>query len=108
MSEVLVIHKNIRNVIPVSMGIDVSTDTFYSSVKSEPGIGKPVIMDFVVSFLTDGTDGELLLTVDDTITGQIQVDKGYMDIRRIVAGEPVPVFDRPVEVEFRDTVTEDP
>ena len=59
-----------------------------------------------VAFVTDGTDGEISLTLDDLITGAIFYDKGYMDLKRMTGGEPIPVFDRPLEVLFRGTVTE--
>jgi streptogramin lyase len=57
-------------------------------------------------FVTDGEDGELVLTLDNTITEQITANAGYMDLKRMVSGEPVPVFDKPLEVTFRGTVTE--
>lgn len=105
MSNVVVVHKDRTNIITVDMGMDVSGDTFSSEIRTNPDHESTLIATWVTAFATDGSDGELILTIDDTTTSQIQEDRGYMDIRRITGGEPVPVFDRPLEVEFRGTVT---
>jgi hypothetical protein len=104
MNEVIV-HKARTNSIVVNLGEDVSGDTFTSQIRSQPEHDSTLLMTWTVSFVTDGTDGKLLLTVDDLITEQIEVESGYMDLRRVTGGQPVPVFDRPLEVEFRGVVT---
>jgi hypothetical protein len=104
MNEVIV-HKARTNSIVVNLGEDVSGDTFTSQIRSQPEHDSTLLMTWTVSFVTDGTDGKLLLTVDDLITEQIEVASGYMDLRRVTGGQPVPVFDRPLEVEFRGVVT---
>lgn len=66
----------------------------------------PLIMTWDVDFLTDGTDGKLILTVDETITAEISANSGYMDLKRVVpGGNPITIFDRPIEVTFRGVVT---
>jgi hypothetical protein len=87
------------------MGIDISGSTFASQIRSEPTVESPLLATWVVTFTTDGHDGLLTLKLDDLITGQIQANSGYMDLKRVVGGEPIPVFDRPLEVSFRGTVT---
>lgn len=105
MSGEIVVHKSRTNVVTVGLGIDVSEDTITSEVRSQPDIGSALIMTWDVEFATDGTDGELILTVDDVITAQIEANSGYMDLKRVSGAEPVPVFDTPLEVIFRGSVT---
>ncbi len=102
MSNKIIVHKNRVNVITVSLGQDVSGDTITSEIRSQPDSDSPLIAAWTVTFDTDGADGELILTMDDI---SITANSGYMDIKRVAAGQPYPVFDRPLEVEFRGTVT---
>lgn len=101
----VVVYKGRTNTLPVSLGIDVSADTITSEVRSEADSSAPLLMTWTVGFLTDGTDGELVLTVDDSATAGINANGGYMDLKRISGGEPIPVFEYAVEVEFRGSVT---
>ena len=103
--EQLIVYKNRTTVVPVSLGFDVSQDTFTSQIREEEDSASPLIAEWTVSFLTDGTDGELLLTLDDSGTSQITKTKGFMDIKRVTGNEPVSVFDAPIEVLFRNTIT---
>lgn len=105
MSNEIVVYKGRRNVITVGLGIDVSGDTFKSQIRSEPELDAPLICEWVITFATTGADGELVLTLDDSITSNIQVNSGYMDLLRISGGEPLPVFDRVVDVVFRGGTT---
>jgi hypothetical protein len=106
MSNEVIVHKGRTNTIRVNLGIDVSADDLSSEIRSEPDQEAPLIATWDVSFVNDGKDGQLLLVLDDLVTGDIKANSGYMDIKRITGGEPVPVFDRPLEVTFRGTVTE--
>lgn len=101
----VIVHKGRRNVLPVSLGIDVSGDEFESEIRAGKNRTSTLIATWTVSFLTDGVDGELLLTLDDSVTTDIEKTIGYMDIKRITSGEPVPVFDELLEVLFQETVT---
>lgn len=100
----IIIHKGRVNRIQIAMGIDVSLDTLTSEIRTQPTVDATLIVAFGVSFLTDGTDGLLVLTLDDTDRA-IEPAAGWMDLKRIVGTEAVPVFDEPLEVEFRSTVT---
>lgn len=104
-SSKVIVHKGRTNVLTISLGIDVSGDTITSEIRSEPNSDSPLIATWDVEFKTDGTDGELVLTLDNLITSQIAPNSGYMDLKRISGSEPMPVFDRPLEVGFRGTVT---
>jgi hypothetical protein len=98
----VVVHKNRVNVIAVSLGFDASDDVITSQIRSEPDSSSPLIIEWEVGFVTDGADGEIVLSIDAT---DITANSGYMDIKRITAGQAVPVFDKPLEVDFRGTVT---
>lgn len=104
MSNLVVVHKNVTNTITVDLGMNVTGETFTSQIRTQPDHESPLITTWSV-VVTDAVNGILTLTLDDTLTGQIQEDRGFMDLRRVSGGEPVPCFDRPLEVEFRGTVT---
>lgn len=92
-------------VVPVSLGFDISADTFTSEIRVGRDISTALIATWSVTFATDGTDGELLLSLDDAVTALISYSIGYMDIKRVTGGEPVSVFDDPIQVAFEGVVT---
>jgi hypothetical protein len=102
--EKVIVYKARTNTLPVNLGIDVSADTFTSEVRVDRDHTSTLLMEWTVAFDTDGTDGKLILTVDDIVTGQILPSSGWMDLKRVTGSEPVQVFD-PIEVEFRGSVT---
>lgn len=106
MSSAVVVHKGRTNVLQISLGINVSADTITSQVRTQPDQSSTLIMTWSVVKTTGGADGELTLTVDDSVTAGIKENTGYMDLKRLVGGEPIPVFDQPLEVEFRGSVTQ--
>lgn len=91
--------------VGISLGYDVSGDTISSEIRVDKDVESDLIATWVVSFLTDGTDGEIILTLDDSVTREITKSSGYMDLKRITNGEPVNVFDDPIEVQIKNTVT---
>lgn len=103
MSNTVIVQKGRTNRLPVSLGIDVSDDVLTSEIRTSSGV---LIATWDLVFDGDGSDGELLLTLDDSVTTLIPYPNGFMDIKRVSAGEPLPVFNNPLEVEFRETVTE--
>lgn len=105
MGNSLIVHKGRTNIVPVSLGMDVSGDTITSEIRAKPVATSELIASWTVSFETDGSDGEIILTLDDSDTVDITYSRGYMDLKRVTAGEPVPVFDKPLHVEFKDVVT---
>jgi hypothetical protein len=106
LSNEVIVHKGRTNILQINLGVNVSADTFVSEIRSEPTQDSPLIATWVISFVTNGTDGKLKLTLDNVITDQIAANSGYMDLKRVSNGEPIAVFDRPLEVSFRGTVTE--
>lgn len=98
----LIVYKGRTNTIPVSLGIDVSADTITSEIRTPSNV---LIATWTVSFAGDGSDGELIFSLDNSVTSAITHTTGLMDIKRVSAGEPLPVFERALEVEFRDPIT---
>lgn len=92
-------------VVPVSLGFDVSGDTITSQIRLDKNQASTLIATWVVTFATDGTDGELLLTLDNSITAAITQSSGHMDLKRISGGEPLSILNEPLEVLFVNTVT---
>lgn len=84
---------------------DVSADTFSSQIRAEPKVESDLIATWSVAFLADGSDGELVLTLDDS-ENVIVKSNGYMDMKRIVDDKPVSVWEKPLEVVFVEPVTE--
>lgn len=105
MSSKIIVHKGRTNTLAVSLGIDVTADTFTSQIRAEPEQTSELIATWVVTKKTTGADGELILKLDDTVTATIKATSGYMDLKRMNGGEPIAVFDQPLEVIFRGTVT---
>jgi len=108
--EDVVVHKNRTNVLQVDLGFDVSLDTITSKIRKRPNIDATLVATWDVAFSTDGTDGLLVFTLDDSVLTDPTLDPtirfGYMDIKRVSAGEPLPVFSQPIKVIFKDTVTQ--
>lgn len=101
----LIVYKNRTNVVPVNLGYDVSTDSFAAEIREGKTKESLLIVSWTVSFLTDGTDGQLLMRLDDSDLDTITQKSVYTDLKRTSGGEPLPVFADVVKVLFRDTVT---
>lgn len=101
----ITVYKNRTNTLRVYLGIDVSADTITSEIRTHPTVDSTLIVAWTVAFITDGTDGGLLLTIDDSLLTTIAVNSGWMDLKRVSGGQPLPVFNDPLEVVFKDAVT---
>jgi len=101
-SDVVVVYKNRTNVLRISMGQDISADTITSEIRTQDGV---LICTWTPTFDSDGTDGELVLTLDNSAVSAITYMTGLMDLKRVRGGEPYAVFAKPLEVEFRNSVT---
>lgn len=99
------VYKNRTNIITVNLGMNVQNDTFASQIRAEKNDTSTLLATWTVSFVTNGSDGLLKLTIDNSQLGSITRSNGFMDIKRTTSGEPVAVFDDPVEVIFREVVT---
>lgn len=105
MTDPIIVHKGRTTIVCAKINRDVSGDILSSEIRIAPDQSAALIATWTLTFLTDGTDGELVLALDHSVTSQITQSRGYMDIKRVVNGEPTPLFRRPLEVEFRGSVT---
>ena len=100
------VYKDRTNIVPVNFGYDISSDTFESEIREGKDSSTTLIATWSIAFLTDGTDGKLIFTIDDSELLNVAQKKGYMDIKRITDGEPYPVMSDPITVIFKNQVTE--
>jgi len=100
------VYKGRRTAISVGLGYDVSSDTFSSQIRDEPERSASLLATWTITFLTDGTDGELVLTLPASQTTDVEESGGWMDLKRVSGGEPFNVWDDPVEVLFKEPVTD--
>lgn len=103
MSDKIIVYKGRTNIVQVSLGFDASGDVITSEIRTPSGT---LIATWTVAFDGDGTDGELVLTLDNSATTGILYTSGLMDLKRMLGTEPVSVFDEALEVEFRNVVTQ--
>lgn len=101
----IVVHKGRTVIVPVSLGIDVSQDTITSEIRRYTSQDSELLATWAVTFATDGFDGELILTLDNSATVGVTRAIGYMDLKRVSGGEPISVFEEPIQVLFKDSVT---
>lgn len=102
----IVVYKNRTNTVSVSLGFDVSLTPVTSEIRTEKDVASTKIATWVVTFASDGVDGELILTLDNSVTEDIVQTTGFMDLKRMMGLEPVSVIDEPIPVVFKGTVTE--
>jgi len=100
----IVVHKNRTNVVTCNLGINITGDTITSEIRTQPEHDAPLIVPWTVAVITAST-GEITLTIDNGALTDVPHRTGFMDIKRVTGGEPITVFDEPLEVEFRGTVT---
>jgi hypothetical protein len=105
MSEPIIIHKGRTNVITASLGFNVANDVLTSEIRSQRTPSSLLIATWTITYVIDGLDGEIVLTLDNSALNNITVNRGFMDIKRVTNGEPISVFDTPLEVIFKDVVT---
>jgi hypothetical protein len=105
MANEIIVHKGRSNLITVDLGFDVAGDTLTSEIRAEESSDSDLIATWTRTKGDGGVNGILRLSLDDSVTAAITYKSGFMDIKRVTGTEPVPVFDRPLEVVFRETVT---
>lgn len=105
MKDAIDIYRGRTKIIQVALGYDVSNETITSEIRVDKNPTSELLGTWDVKHATDGIDGELILTLDDAITADVQKQVGWMDMKRLTGGEPINVFDEPLEVHFHNTVT---
>lgn len=105
MSGEVVVHRNRTTKVLLNLGFDVSGDTITSQIREEADVSSNLLATWTVSFDTDGTDGKLTLTLSSSDVATVTKKYGYMDLKRVSGGEPLPVFKEPIKVKFQGVVT---
>ncbi|TXH16171.1 MAG: hypothetical protein E6R03_05820 [Hyphomicrobiaceae bacterium] len=101
----IVIHRGRTVVVPVSVSYDLTGSTITSDIRKTRKASSDLIASWDVSFVTDGSDGDFLLKLPHGTTAPITDEIGYMDIKRIIGGEPTNIIDTPIQVVFVDAIT---
>lgn len=103
----IIVYLGRTNTKTVDMGADVSGDTITSEIRaSKTDPESELLATWDVDFVTDGEDGMLSITIDDSALGDIEPGTiGWMDFKRVSAGEPLPVIKQPIRVRFKASVT---
>lgn len=106
MSNEVIVHKNRTNYVTLDVGYDASGDVLTSEIRSEPYVESVLLATWIITPITDGSDGQYLLTLDNVAAAQVKATSGFMDVKRMSGSEPLPLWDQPLEVTFRGTVTQ--
>lgn len=103
----VIVYLGRTNTKTVDVGADVSGDTITSEIRADKNDPESTLLGtWDVSFLTDGEDGMLVITIDDSELDDIEPGTiGWMDFKRISGGEPYPVIKQPIRVRFKASVT---
>jgi len=106
MSNEVIVHKGRTNVLKINMNEDLTDVDITSEIRLEPDQTSELLATWTVTYETNAAAGVLVLTLLAIDTIDITATRGYMDLKKVVDEEPYAVFDRPLEVVFRGTVTE--
>lgn len=101
--DAVLVYKDRTTRVTVGLGMDVSDDIITSEIRTKAG---DLIVEWTVEFDSDGTNGELILTIDNALTTDITAETGEMDFKRMSGSEPLPIIARPIEVQFIKSVTQ--
>lgn len=105
MSGAVVVYRGRETTINLDLNMDCTGDTITSEIRSEPNRDSNLIATWDVT-VVDASTGKYKLILGATASGQVVVDSGYTDVLRVSNSKPLPVFDNPLEVIFKGTVTE--
>lgn len=101
----IVVDVNRTTIVTVNVGFDVSGETITSEIRKGESHTSELIAAWDVTFATDGTDGALVLTLQNEVSSAITQKNGYMDFKRVANGEPLSLIRETIPVVFRGTVT---
>lgn len=102
----IIVHRGRTASVRVNLSRNITGSTFTSQIRKTADADSELIATWTVNFATDGSDGTLILTMDNLITAGITFKNGFMDLKEIKAGEPMAVFNEPIPVIIRETVTQ--
>lgn len=105
MYQPIIVHKNRNVTVGINLGEDVSGNTFSGVIRKDKSPDSTLLATWAIEFLTDGTDGEIVLTLQPGDTATIEHTNAYTDVKRVVGSEVLPVFTQPIQVIFVDSLT---
>lgn len=104
---VLTVYKQRTNIYEfVFFGMDLSEDVITSQIRRGRSTTSHKIVEFEIRPKTDGKDGRFIFTIDDSNLQSITDVMGYLDIKRMSGGEPLPVLESPIEVVFQKALVD--
>lgn len=105
MSSELLVYRDRTTVVPLSLGMNVSGDTITSEIRVGVSPTSTLLGTWDVTFVTDGSDGEVRLEITSLTEAANGVNYGYMDLKRLSSGKSLSVFRVPLRVKFQGVVT---
>jgi len=105
MATTVIVHKGRDVILPVSFPYDVSNDIWKSQIRRGTNPESLLLAEWSIAMNTDGSDGLLLFTLPSSVTSLITGKYGYMDIKRITAGEQYNATQNPIPVSFLPIIT---
>jgi hypothetical protein len=104
MAKHITVQKGRYSIKELHLHIDVTGDTFASQIRARPDVNSELIAEWTVSVL-DAATGVVRLELDETETS-VNVDEGFMDVKRVTGGRPVSCYDEILSVKFEGVTTE--
>lgn len=92
----LIVAKTKTVIVPISLGFNVVGWVFTADLRATVVATSALIATWIVTFDTDGKDGELIATLQDTITSGLTVGTAYMRLKRIIPSPTLEIFGEPV------------
>lgn len=85
-------------ILMVSLGFNVSESEFLCQMRQSESPESSLLATWAISFDTDGKDGELLATLDNSISSSIAMSTAWLFLDKVSESPPLPVFPEPLEV----------
>ena len=98
-----VVHRGRYQIKRVYLNRDLTGFTsadFVSQIRATDSYTSELLMEWTVT-IEDSGDGILRLEADDSVTGAVNAEGGFMDVMRIDGGQKTSEFDEARAVEFR-------
>lgn len=88
-----------------TLGHPIGDDTYTSEIREQARESSELIATWNITVKPGGNNRVLIFTLDDSVSREVIQKYGWMDLKRVSGGEPLPVLDSPILVEFREVVT---
>lgn len=89
-----------------TLGHQISSDTYTSQIRRGQSVDSLLIATWNITVKPGGMNKTLIFSMDDSVTSLITANYGWMDLKRMSGGEPLPVLDNPIPVLFKNVVTQ--